>query len=231
MRLPALAAVIAATGAVSWLGMPLAAATPAKCPELGGVVDGSRMCQIRDTTRGYALNISYPIDYPDQQAVVDYITQTRDGYVNVAKMPGPHETSYELDTSATQYTAAIPPRNTQSVVFKTFQDVGGAHPQTFYKTFTWDLVQRRPITIENLFAPGAQPFPVILPMVQGELIRQSAQPVLMPPAAGLDPETYQNFAITNDSLIFFFSQGQVLPESAGAVQVTVPRAPIEAMLA
>ena len=46
-----------------------------------------------------------------------------------------------------------------------------------------------PITIENLFAPGAQPFPVILPMVQGELIRQSAQPVLMPPAAGLDPET------------------------------------------
>ena len=53
----------------------------------------------------------------------------------------------------------------------------------------------------------------------------------MPPAAGLDPETYQNFAITNDSLIFFFSQGQVLPESAGAVQVTVPRAPIEAMLA
>ena len=142
MRLPALAAVIAATGAVGWLGMPLAAATPAKCPELGGVVDGSRMCQIRDTTRGYALNISYPIDYPDQQAVVDYITQTRDGYVNVAKMPGPHETSYELDTSATQYTAAIPPRNTQSVVFKTFQDVGGAHPQTFYKTFTWDLRAR-----------------------------------------------------------------------------------------
>ncbi|BBX83263.1 esterase [Mycolicibacterium aubagnense] len=231
MRLSALAAVIAASGAVGWLGMPLAAAIPAKCSDLGGVIDGSRMCQIRDTSRGYALNISYPIDYPDQQAVVDYITQTRDGYVNVAKMPGPHETSYELDTTATQYTAAIPPHNTQSVVFKTFQDVGGAHPQTFYKSFNWDQNQRKPITIDSLFAPGTQPFPVILPMVQGELVRQSAQPVLMPPAAGLDPDTYQNFAITNDSLIFFFSQGQVLPESAGAVQVTVPRAPIEAMLA
>ncbi len=72
MRLSALAAVIAASGAVGWLGMPLATANPAKCSDLGGVVDGSRMCQIRDTSRGYALNISYPIDYPDQQAVVDY---------------------------------------------------------------------------------------------------------------------------------------------------------------
>jgi hypothetical protein len=231
MRLPALAAVIAASGAVGWFGVPVAAANPAKCADLAGVVDGSRMCQIRDTSRGYALNISYPIDYPDQQAVVDYITQTRDGYVNVAKMPGPHETSYELDTAATLYSAANPPRGTQSVVFKTFQDVGGAHPQTFYKSFNWDQVQRKPITIENLFAPGTQPFPVILPMVQGELVRQSAQPLLLPPAVGLDPDTYQNFALTNDSLIFFFSQGQVLPESAGAVQVTVPRAPIEAMLA
>lgn len=231
MRLSALAAVIAASGVAGWLGMPLAAANPPKCSELAGVIDGSRMCQIRDTSRGYALNISYPVDYPDQQAVVDYVTQTRDGYVNVAKMPGPHETSYELDSNATLYSAAVPPRATQSVVFKTFQDVGGAHPQTFYKSFNWDQVQRKPITIENLFAPGAQPFPVILPMVQGELVRQSAQPVLLPPSAGLDPDTYQNFALTNDSLIFFFSQGQVLPESAGAVQVTVPRGPVESMLA
>jgi hypothetical protein len=231
MRLPVLAAVIAASGAVGWLGVPLAAANPPKCSDLSGVIDGSRMCQIRDTSQGYALNISYPVDYPDQQAVVDYIRQTRDGYVNVAKAPSQHETSYELDTTATQYSSSVPPRNTQSVVFKTFQDVGGAHPQTFYKSFNWDQGLRKPITIDNLFQPGAQPFPVILPLVQAELVKQSTQPVLMPPAAGLDPDTYQNFAITNDSLIFFFSQGQVLPDSAGAVQVTVPRAPIDSMLA
>ena len=56
MRLPALAAVIAASGAVGWFGVPVAAANPAKCADLAGVVDGSRMCQIRDTSRGYALN-------------------------------------------------------------------------------------------------------------------------------------------------------------------------------
>ncbi|MDR3659802.1 MAG: RsiV family protein [Mycobacterium sp.] len=231
MRLSVLAAVIAASGAVGWPGMPVAAANPPKCSDLSGVIDGSRMCQIRDTSRGYALNISYPVDYPDQQAVVDYIKETRDGYVNVAKVPTQHDGTYELDTTATTYNSAIPPRGTQSVVFKTFQDVGGAHPQTFYKSFNWDQGLGKPITIDNLFQPGTQPFPVILPMVQAELVKQSAQPVLLPPAVGLDPDTYQNFAITNDSLIFFFSQGQVLPESAGAIQVTVPRAPIDSMLA
>ena len=40
------------------------------------------------------------------------------------------------------------------VVFKTFQDVGGAHPQTFYKSFNWDQGLRKPITIDNLFREG-----------------------------------------------------------------------------
>jgi hypothetical protein len=49
--------------------------------------------------------------------------------------------------------------------------------------------------------------------------------------SGLDPSKYENFAITDDSLVFFFSQGELLPESAGALQVTVPRAPVDAMIA
>ncbi|MGZ6780267.1 MAG: RsiV family protein, partial [Mycobacterium sp.] len=45
------------------------------------------------------------------------------------------------------------------------------------------------------------------------------------------PATYENFAIQNDSLLFFFGQGAILPESAGAVQVTIPRAPVDRMIA
>jgi hypothetical protein len=55
--------------------------------------------------------------------------------------------------------------------------------------------------------------------------------VAIPPAVGLDPTKYDNFAITNDAIIFFFSQGELLPESAGALQVSVPRGPIDAMIA
>jgi hypothetical protein len=47
--------------------------------------------------------------------------------------------------------------------------------------------------------------------------------------AAYDPMNYQDFAVTNDGVIFF-SQGQLLPEAAGATQVLVPRAAIEPML-
>ena len=47
----------------------------------------------------------------------------------------------------------------------------------------------------------------------------------------MDPNTYQNFAITNDSLLFFFDRGAVLPEVAGNFSVTIPRSAVDSMLA
>jgi hypothetical protein len=51
------------------------------------------------------------------------------------------------------------------------------------------------------------------------------------PTGADDPMNYQDFAVTNDGVMFFFSQGQLLPEAAGATQVLVPRAAIDPMLA
>lgn len=239
MRIPTLALAVAAATALGLSSAPVASAAPPKCADLSGVVDATQTCQIQATAPAYSLNISYPILYPDSTPVFDYVKQTRDGFLNVANMPGPHDMPYELDTTATQFGSTVPPRGTQSLVFKTFQDVGGAHPQTFYKSFNWDQGMRMPIQIDTggsdkiqpLFQPGAKPWPVIFPVVQSELEKQSGQPVAIAPEVGLDPATYENFAITNDAIIFFFSQGELLPEAAGAVQVSVPRGPIDAMIA
>jgi hypothetical protein len=137
---------------------------------------------------------------------------------------------YELETTETEFNSAVPPRGTQSVVFKTYQGVGGAHPTTFYKAFDWNRGLRKPITIDNLFREGTAPFPIIFPLVQAEVDKQLGQPVAIAPEVGLDPTKYENFAITNDQLIFFFSQGDVLPEAAGALQVAIPRGPVDAMI-
>jgi hypothetical protein len=51
------------------------------------------------------------------------------------------------------------------------------------------------------------------------------------PAVLYDPNNYQNFAVTNDGVIFFFGQGQMLPDAAGANQVLVPRSAIDPMIA
>lgn len=233
MRIPtpvfaAVAALAAAT--LSWSGVAAVSAAPPKCSDLSGVMSGPLTCQIQASDPGYTLSISYPTDYPDPIAITDYVKQTRDGFLNVAKMPDGRAMPYELDTAATEYNSAVPPRGTQSVVFKTYQGVGGAHPSTYYKSFNWDQGLRKPITIDNLFREGTQPFPLILPVVQSELEKQLGQPVNISPTAGLDPQKYENFAITNDAIIFFFSQGDLLPEAAGAVQVSVPRGPIDSMI-
>ena len=233
MRIPtsiSAAVVAVATATLALTSAASASAAPPKCADLSGVLVG-HTCQIRATDPAYTLSIDYPIDYPDQVAVTDYIKQTRDGFLNVAKMPGPRDMPYEMDTTAAEYGSALPPRGSQSVVFKTYQGVGGAHPTTFYKSFNWDQTYRKPITIDNFFREGTAPFPVILPLVQAEVNKQLGQLVDIPPGIGLDPTKYQNFAITNDAVIFFFSQGDLLPEAAGALEISVPRGPIDSMIA
>src|SRR3954447_16502461 len=106
----------------------VAAAAPKDyCAELKGVTTG-QLCQIQQSDPGYTLNISFPVGYPDQKAVADYITQTRDGFLSVAKSSAPRDVPYTLEITPTNYGSAIPPRGTQATVFKTSQNVGGAHP-------------------------------------------------------------------------------------------------------
>jgi uncharacterized protein DUF3298 len=228
------AAVLGLSGVVA--AAPAEAAPP-KCSDLQGALTGQD-CVIQDGDAGYSLNISFPVDYPDPQPVFDWVKQARDGFVNVAKMPDSRIQPYQLMVTPTEYNSAVPPRGTQSLVFTVFQDVGGAHPQTFYKAFNWDQGSRKPIQVDTggsdkiqpLFKPGTNPWPVIFPLVQADLEKQLGSKSAIAPEVGLNPSTYENFAIQNDSLIFFFGQGAILPESAGALSVSVPRGPVDAMI-
>jgi hypothetical protein len=240
MRIAAL--VLAATAAVfvgiSGVVAAPASAAPPKCSDLKGDLVGQN-CVIQEADTGYTLTIKYPAGYPDVQAVFDWVKQTRDGFVNVAKSPDARTTPYQLEVTPTEYNSAVPPRGTQSLVFKVFQNVGGAHPQTFYKAFNWDQTLRWPIVLDTggrektqpLFQPGANPWPIIFPLVQADLEKQLGTKPAIAPEVGLNPATYENFAIQNDSLVFFFGQGAILPEAAGALQATIPRGPVDRMIA
>jgi hypothetical protein len=136
-----------------------------------------------------------------------------------------------LDITAATYNSFVPPRGQLSVVLKVYQNVGAASPQTSFKSFVWDQAYRKLVTYQTLWQPEVDPLPIVFPAVQDALQIQTGQPVPIAPAAGLDPANYQNFAITNDGVIFFFNQGGLLPEAAGATQVLVPRAVIDPLLA
>ena len=208
-----------------------AAAAPKNyCADLKGVVSGAT-CQIQLSDPGYSVNISFPSSYPDMKPLAGFVSQTRDAFLNVAKSPAPRELPYALDITASAYNSAVPPRGQQSVVLKVYRNVGAAHPDTSYQSFVWDQTYRKPVTYETLWQPDKDPLPIVFPAVQQALQKQTGSPVPIDAAAGLDPANYQNFAITNDGVIFFFSQGTLLPEAAGAAEALVPRSVIDPLLA
>jgi hypothetical protein len=219
MRYLIAAALLAATALVGWP----ADAAPPTCAGVGGILVDAQTCRVQASTPSYTLTMTFPADYPDQQALTDYITQNRDGFVNVAQSSGGRDQPYQMEATTEQHSSGQPPHNTRSVVLKLFQDLGGARPTTWYKAFNYNLGTQQPITFDTLFAPGATPLDAIFPMVQRDLQRQNALGATILPSIGLDPSRYQNFAITDDQLIFYFAPGEMLPAFAGAAQAAVPR--------
>jgi hypothetical protein len=230
MRILRLAALSAACVLAGATGIGVAAAQSG-CADLQGAVGPDGMCRVHVQNATYTLDLSFPNDYPDPPPVVAYLTQARDGFVNVAEDPDAYNLPYELDAEGAGYRSGPPTGGTRSVVFTVWQNVGGAHPQTFYQAFNWNVAASGPITFDTLFKPGTKPLDAIYPEVNRYLQKEQGMNDPVPQGEGLDRANYQNFALTDDALIFFFSQGELFSESAGPVQASVPRAVVAPMLA
>ena len=216
-------AAAAATGLL--LGSPMTlptahAADP--CADFGGAVEPDGLCRVHETNANYTLDMSFPVDFPDQAAVDDFLTQTRGGFVNEAQTPDAGNVPYALDMTASMWASDT----TRSAVFEVYQNLGGASPSTWYQSFNYDTVRNRPITFADLFAPGIDPMNAIFGIVQQKLSAEMGVPAPISVSDGMDPSHYRSFAITPVDLVFFFDRGEVMPGAAGAHTVYVPRSAI-----
>jgi len=110
-------------------------------------------------------------------------------------------------------------------VFEISEDSGAAHqghPNTTFNALNYDLAKQAPITFDTLFKPGTNPLEVLNPIVQRELDA---------PAENLEVRAYQNFALTDDAVIFFFGENHVVPDNNGPHKVSVSRAELASVLA
>ncbi len=198
------------------------------CADLGGNVGTNGVCQVRSATPTYTIDMSFPIDYPEMPAVAAFLKQDRDAFVDWVDKIGPRggrNRPYLYAVTAKAYRSGKPDARTQSLVLKIDNDTGFAHeghPNTTFRAFNFDLVKRVPITFATLFKPGAKPLEVLNPIVRAELDA---------PAADLDEQAYQHFGITDEVVIFFFGQDQVVHDNAGPHKVAVPRVELSSMLA
>lgn len=110
----------------------------------------------------------------------------------------------------------------ESVVFEEYSESGGAHPVTGYHSFNYDLGKGAPITLDTLFKPDSTPVDVLDPIVQRQMDKHWTGYGGPAPKNTLGARVYQNFAITDDAVIFFISQGMWLPEVAGPQKVSYP---------
>lgn len=179
------------------------------------------------------VDIEFPANTPLEQAVVDFATKTANDYY-AAEAPAREDPSpmgpSELTVTSTAYTSGVAPAGTQTVVLKVFQNISGtAHPMTWYKAFPYNNATHAPITFDTLFVPGVKPLEVILPIVNQQISASAGEPFDADPALGLDPANYQNFAITDDAVIFFFDK-DALRAATSDFQVSIPRSAIASML-
>jgi hypothetical protein len=202
------------------------------CAGLGGTVDADQTCHVQSASSNFTLDMRFPLDFPDQKAVTDFLTQDRADFLDWIAKFGPNDRRgrpYMYATTAKTYRSGTPTAGTESMVLEIDNNTGLAnegHPDTTFKSFNYDLTKNAPITFETLFKPDTQPLEVLNPIIQRELVHGSDYRV-----DDLDAYTYQNFAITDDAVIFFFGQNQVVRDHKGPHQVSVPRSELAPLLA
>jgi putative hemolysin len=83
------------TGCASSTGSPAAHNAPASpatatsttvaqspCVAIGGTVDPDQTCHLDSDNARFKADFQFPVDYPDQQALTDFLTQRRDAFVD-----------------------------------------------------------------------------------------------------------------------------------------------------
>lgn len=209
-----------------------AAAQPGSpgCADLGGTVGADQNCRIHTENPTYTIDMSYPLDYPDQQALNDFVTHDRDRFVDFTARTRPRDFPYTHGLTPHTYQSGTSTSGTRSVVFEVYDDTG-AHPVTGFKSFNYSLGTHTAITLDTLFKPGADPVAVLDPIVQRFMDRHWDGSEGPAPHNTLGAKVYESFAITDAAIIFYIGQGMWLPEVGGPQRVSIPRSALTALLA
>lgn len=123
--------------------------------------------------------------------------------------------------------------HTASYAFTLFVDTLGAHPNTFYRTFTFDLTTGKELAITDLFLPRSNYLTRLSAIAQFELAKslgESADTEYI--AQGTEPDAlnFQTFVIDAGTLVLLFPPYQVAPYAAGPQSVTIPLAQLADIL-
>ena len=123
--------------------------------------------------------------------------------------------------------------STVSYLFDVYLDTGGAHPNAYHRSFTFDRESGAALSVGDLFEPGADYLAVLSERSRAELpgaiaakggtsidevniefIEDGTTPI---------ETSFQTFYLTGDALVLVFSPYQVGPWVIGTQELSIPR--------
>ena len=115
--------------------------------------------------------------------------------------------------------------HTVSYVFTLHLDTLGAHPNTFYRTFTFDLKTGAELKISDLFVPRSDYLKRLSAIAEFELsksLKDMTDIEYIRQGVTAEALNFQTFAIEGEDLILIFPPYQVAPYAAGTQTVSIP---------
>jgi len=130
---------------------------------------------------------------------------------------------------------------TVSYVYSLYHDTLGAHPNTYYRTFTFDKASGEGIHLDDLFAPGAPYLERLSERTRADLPNIMARMAEITPAevdsdyinSGTMPisDSFGNFAVDGSNLLMIFPPYQVGPYVYGTIIDPIPLSSLNSILA
>jgi hypothetical protein len=120
---------------------------------------------------------------------------------------------------------------TVSYVFEIYEDTHGAHPNAFYKTFTFDTKTGAELSLSSIFDSG-NPYAILSSISEGLLpaIIAAREQVKVSEVdqdyikSGVSPEpkNFENWYLSGKKLVVIFPPYQVGPYALGTVELPIP---------
>lgn len=135
------------------------------------------------------------------------------------------ERKYALGFEYETYTG----QNTVSYVYMVYEDTLGAHPNSYFRTFTFNRSSGELLSLGDLFRPGTEYLEALSARTRAEIPvyvqeQAGALPDIEYVKSGTEPtaENFQNFYIEGRFLVIAFPPYQVGPYVLGSISIPLP---------
>lgn len=124
-------------------------------------------------------------------------------------------------------------KQTVSYIYTIYEDTGGAHGNTVFRTFTFDTKTGASLALADAFSPGA-PYLQKLSTLSRQMLPAIIDPQLVDTTFltdGTKPQdaSFQNFFFDNSDFVILFAPYQIAAYAAGPITLRIPASQLKSI--